>query len=159
MISVLGLLAVLTLCWAADDQVTARATPLVPKIGDLLLAPCSCAVAGAKANLRIGALTRREQTYVGDYRFTVTPYFFKNEKGTFTIGITDADLKKFVSGMPVDFTGQATATDSGKTRPIEGTATPSDPGQGTIRLRFTAENRELRFTTSYRVDRSKDSAD
>src|SRR5215471_17804677 len=81
-----------------------KAAPPTSKVGELLLEPCSCSVGGAKANLKIGALSRKEQGYVGDYRFTVTPYFFKNEKGTFTIAVTDDDVRRFIGGMSVDFT-------------------------------------------------------
>ena len=150
-ISILGLLALLTLD-AARSQEMPSAKKSAPIIGKLFIDPCSTSISGGKANLRIGALSRQAQAYIGDYQFKVSPYFFKNEKGRISIEVADNILNKLASGMPVDFTGQAITSGSGKSRRIDGKATPSGNARGTVKLWFIAGNRELVFNTSYHFD-------
>jgi hypothetical protein len=123
-----------------------------PMIGKLFIDPCSTSISGGKANLMIGALSCQAQAYTGDYQFKVSPYFFKNEKGKLSIEVADDTLNKLASGMPVDFTGQATTSGSGKTRRIDGKATPAGNARGTVKLWFIAGNKEMVFTTSYHFD-------
>jgi hypothetical protein len=150
-ISILGLLALLTLDSASSrDMPSAKKS--APIIGKLFIDPCSTLISGGKANLRIGALSRQAQAYIGDYQFKVSPYFFKNEKGKLSIEVADDTLDKLANGMAVDFTGQATTSGSGKTRRIDGKATPAGNARGTVKLWFIADNRELVFTTSYHFD-------
>ncbi len=147
----LGLLTVLALNLAIA-QVLPSDKRSAPTRRELFLEPSSTAVPGGSASLTIGVLTRRAETYVGDYQFKVSPYFFKNEKGKLSIDVPDETLKKLDSGMVVDFTGVATTSGSGKTRRINGKATPSDQKQGQVNLRFVAGTREMLFNTSYRFD-------
>ena len=144
----LGLLTLLALNLAIA-QVMPSNKQSTPAPRDLFLEPSSTAVPGGSARLTIGTLTRQAETYVGNYQFKVSPYFFKNEKGKLAIAASDEILKKLDSGMAVDFTGQATTTGSGKTRRIKGKATPTDHKQGAVNLRFIAGKREMIFNTSY----------
>ena len=144
----LGLLTVLALDWAIA-QVTPSNKQSEPAPRNLFLEPTSTAVPGGNAKLTIGVLTRQGETYVGNYQFKVSPYFFKNEKGTLAIDASDETLKKLDGGMAVHFTGQATTSGSGKTRRINGKATPADHKQGAVKLRFIAGKREMVFNTSY----------
>ena len=147
-ISILGLLALLTIDWASSQEVPS-AKKSAPTVGMLFIAPCSTSVSGGKASLKIGTLCREAQAFTGDYQFKVSPYFFKNEKGKLSIDVADDTLSKLASGMSVDFTGQATTSGSGEIRRIDGKATPSGNARGTVKLWFIAGNKELVFTTSY----------
>ena len=139
----LGLFSLLALHLAI-----AQGTPSSKKA--LFLEPSSTPIPGGKASLTIGVLTRRAETYIGDYQFQVSPFFFKNEKGKLSIDVSDATLEKLANGVAVEFSGQATTSGSGKTRRIHGKATPSDDKGGTVKLRFMAGKRQLLFTTTYR---------
>jgi hypothetical protein len=154
-LSILGLFALLTLNWAGAQAVPSDKKS-APTLRDLVLEPSSTAVPGGKANLTIGVLTRQAKTYIGEYQFKVSPYFFKNEKGTLSIDVSDETLKKLDSGLAVDFSGEATTTGSGKTRRIDGKATPSDHQHGTVSLRFVAGKNEMLFNTSYRFQESRE---
>jgi hypothetical protein len=147
----LELLTLLALNWAGAQVSPFAEQAAMPK-GVLFLEPCSTAVPGGKATLTVGVLTRRAETYVGEYKLKVSPYFFKNESGKLSIDVSDETLKKLDGGAGVEFSGQATRSGDGKTRQINGNATPLDPKQGTVKLRFMAGTREMLFNTSYRFD-------
>jgi hypothetical protein len=153
--SMIGLLALLALSWATA-QVTPSAKKSASTVGDLFLEPSSTSVSGEKVSLRVGVLTRQAETFIGDYQLKVVPLFFKSEKGSLSMVVSDETLRKLASGMAVDFTGQATTSGSGKTRRIDGEATPSGHGRGTVKLRFMAGNREMVFSTSYHFDESRE---
>jgi len=150
----LGLLTFLALNLAMA-QVTLSNQKSAPALRDIFLEPSSTAVPGGSASLTIGVLTRQAETYVGDYQFKVSPYFFKNEKGKLSIDIPDETLKKLGSGMAVDFAGQATCSGSGKTRRINGKATPLDDKHGAVNLRIVTGKTELLFNTSYSFDKPR----
>ena len=150
----LGVLALLAVSWASG-QVTPPAKKFAPTSGDLFLEPSSTSVSGEKVSLRVGVLTRQAGTFIGDYQLKVVPLFFKSEKGSLSMVVSDETLRKLASGMAVDFTGQATTSGSGKTRRIDGEATPSGSGRGTVKLRFMAGSREMVFCTSYHFDESR----
>jgi hypothetical protein len=154
-LSMFGLLTHLALNWSSA-QVSPSHNGSAPTTGDLFLDPSSTAIPGGKASLTIGVLVRKAETYIGDYQFKVSPYFFKNEKGKLSIDVSDATLKILARGMTVDFSGQATTSGSGKTRRINGNATPSDHNQGTVNLRFIAGKREMLFKTSYHFDETRE---
>jgi hypothetical protein len=154
-LSVLGLLTFLALNFAFA-QVTLPDRKSASTHRELFLEPSSTSVPGGRASLTIGMLTRQAETYVGDYQFKVSPYFFKNEKGKLSIDVPDETLKKLDRGMVVDFSGRATTSGSGKTRRIDGKAIPSDPKQGLVKLRFVAGKREMLFMTSYRFDEPRE---
>ena len=151
----IGVLALLAVSWASG-QVTPSAKKFAPTSGDLFLEPSSTWVSGGKVSLRVGVLIRHAEAYIGDYKLKVSPFFFKNEKGSLAIDVSDETLRKLASGIAVDFTGQATTSGSDKTRRINGKATPSGHERGTVKLRFMAGNREMVFSTSYHFDESRE---
>jgi hypothetical protein len=78
-------------------------------------------------------------------------YFFKNKDGKLAIVITRESIDKASRGLAVEITGTATENGKGgKTRRIDARATPLDGRQGTLRLRFVADGREMVFDTRYK---------
>ena len=138
----------------AIQSVVAEETPAPiaegPSSGRLLIAPCSTSLPLGKASLRIGTLSREAGAYVGDYQIQVTPVFIASEKGRLTVAVPDASLRKLTSGNPIEFTGRAITSGSGKTRPVDGTAIPSGNDRGTVKVWFTADKRKVVFTSTYR---------
>ena len=66
-----------------------------------------------KVTLTIGALQRSNGVYLGDYRITVSPYFFKNEKGRLAIIVSDESLAKISHGKVAAIIGTATTNGKG----------------------------------------------
>lgn len=118
--------------------------------GKLFIEPSSASLAGGKAKLVTSALIRREESYAGEYQLNVSPYFFKSEKGTLHIVVSDQSLRRLAQGTAVDFTGQAVSTRTGKKRPIQAKATPSGTTRGALLFSVPTENGKLVFNTSYR---------
>jgi hypothetical protein len=133
----------------------AHAAPVVtnsaPAGRILMIDPSSMPVGAGKATLTIGALRRADGIYAGDYKLKVFPWFFKNEKGTLSIAVSDESLAEAGQGKVVTITGTATTSGkSGRTRHIEATATPADINHGTLKLSFTtAGNRKMLFEPAY----------
>jgi hypothetical protein len=117
----------------------------------LMIDRCFTRVAGGKATLTIGPLEPTGDTYNGDYAMKVAPYFFKNQKGKLAIVVPDDSIEKASKGVAVKITGTATDAADGETRRIEAIATPSDTGEGTLRLWFVADGRRMDFDTRYRI--------
>jgi hypothetical protein len=116
----------------------------------LMIDPSSMVVDANKATLTIGALKRTNGVYSGCYKLKVFPYFFKNEKGTLAIIVSDKSLAEANQGKVVDITGTATTSGkSGKSRPITAIATPLNKDHGTLKLWFTAGSRKMIFTPAY----------
>jgi hypothetical protein len=115
----------------------------------LLIDPSSMPVAAGKATLTIGALRRTNGVYSGDYKLKVFPYFLKNDKGRLAIVVSDATLAKASQGKVAAITGTAISGKTGKSRPIEATATPADLNHGTLKLWFTAGDRKMVFEPAY----------
>src|SRR5687768_16413363 len=74
----------------------------------LIIDRCTASIAGGKATLTVGQLRARGDTYSGNYAMKVSPYFFKNEKGTLAIVIPSESIKTASNGFPVNVTGKAT---------------------------------------------------
>ena len=118
----------------------------------LIIEPSSMPITAGKVTLTIGALQRSNGVYLGDYRITVSPYFFKNEKGKLAIVFSDESLAKLSHGKVAAIIG--TATTSGKggdSRHIDATATPADPDRGKLKLWFKGGNREMVFEPAYHL--------
>ena len=129
----------------------ASATNVVSTNDVLMIERCSSSVAGGKCKLTIGPLRPAGDIYAGDYAIRVSPYFFKNGDGKLAIVITRESIDKASRGLAVEITGTATENGKGgKTRRIDAMATPSDGRQGTLRLRFIADGREMVFDTRYK---------
>jgi hypothetical protein len=115
------------------------------------------AVETARTSIYIGsvtlampAFTRQGITYSTTYAARVFPYFFYNEKGSLSIDVTDADLRRLERGETIEFTGRAKTTD-GEDRHIEGRAQPTDASSGKLKVRvFVSKKIQLIFNTTYR---------
>jgi hypothetical protein len=129
----------------------ASATNVVSTNDVLMIDRCFSGVAGGKCKLTIGPLRPAGDIYAGDYATKVSPYFFKSEDGKLAIVIPRESIEKASRGVAVEITGTATENGKGgKTRRIDVTATPLDGRQGTLRLRFLADGREMVFDTRYK---------
>jgi hypothetical protein len=115
------------------------------------LQPSSASLAGGKAKLTTTALRREAARYVGNYDIKVRPYFFKSEKGTLSIAVSDESLRKLAKGTAVDFAGNAVTSGSGKTRTVKVKVTPAGAGvaNGRLTISIATENGELVFATEY----------
>lgn len=116
----------------------------------LIIDPSSMPIAAGKATLTIGSLQRTNGIYSGDYKVSVSPYFFKNEKGRLAITVSDESLAKANQGKVVAIIG--TATTSGKdglTRHIDATATPANLDHGKLKLWFMSGDRKMIFEPTY----------
>ena len=113
--------------------------------------PCSASLAGGKAKLNTTALRRDEAKYVGNYDIKVSPYFFKNEKGTLSFDVSDESLRKLAKGAVVDFGGRAVTSGTGKSRAVKVKVTPAGSGvaNGSMTISIATTNGELVFTTAY----------
>jgi hypothetical protein len=119
-------------------------------MGKLLIAPCTTAVPLGKATLRVSGMTRNGGVYTGDYQIKVTPLFFAGEKGRLSVAVSDETLRNLMQGTPVNFNGTATTAGSGKTRAVNGIATPSGKNEGGMQMWFTADGKRKAFTSTYR---------
>ena len=141
-------------CLVASGFAGETATNALVALGTkrvLKIEPCVMKVAGGKATLTIGWLRRTNDVCRGDFRMKVVPYFFKNEKGTLAISVTDEMIAKAAQGQTVDITG--TATGDGKhavVRDITAVATPVDAEHGALKLWFMVDERKMVFETEYR---------
>ena len=117
----------------------------------LIIDPSSMPVAGGTATLTIGPLQRADGVYSGDYHISVSPYFFKNEKGRLAIVVSDESLAEMAQGKAAAIIGTATTSGpGGESRHIDATATPADINRGTLKLWFTsAGNRKMIFEPAY----------
>ena len=115
-----------------------------------MIDPSSMPVGLGKATLIIGRLRWVGGIYRGEYKINVSPYFFKNEKGTLAIVVSDASLARMTLGKASAIIGTATPSGkAGKHRQIDATATPVDTNHGMLKLRFMAGEREMIFEPAY----------
>jgi hypothetical protein len=118
----------------------------------LFIEPSSMPITAGKVTLTIGALQRSNGVYLGDYHITVTPYFFKNEKGRLAIIVSDESLAKISHGKVAAIIGTATTSGGdGASRHIDATATPADANRGKLKLWFKGGNREMIFEPDYHL--------
>ena len=116
----------------------------------LIIDPSSMPVAAGKATLTIGMLQRADGIYTGGYRITVSPYFFKNEKGRLNIVVSDESMTKLNQGKTAAITGTATTSGKdGETRHIDATATPVNNDRGVLKLWLMSVNRKMIFQPAY----------
>jgi len=112
--------------------------------------PSSTWVSTGKVSLTVNPLTRQGESYVGNYRIRVVPYFLKNEEGTLEMEASDATVRKLSAGIGTTFTGKATNTKNGTVQTIVATATPSTNVRGNVTISIITENGLMVFNTSYR---------
>jgi hypothetical protein len=116
----------------------------------LIIDPSSMAITAGEATLTIGALQRADGVYSGNYKLNVFPYFFKNEKGTLAIVVSNESLAEVNLGKIVAIIGTATTSGKGgKSRHIDATATPVDINHGTLKLWFTSGDKKMIFEPAY----------
>ena len=108
-------------------------------------------VSTAKATLIIQPLVRKGEVFAGDYEMKVTPYFFKSESGKLEIHVSEESLTKAEKGMPVEITGTALTDGETVKRKINARATPTDKSSGELKVWFMADERQMVFNTSYRL--------
>ncbi len=117
----------------------------------MFVTPSSTKVSLGKVALSVSPLGKQGAYYVGTYRLRVTPYFFKNETGTLTLGNGEDLFGKLAAGTTVPFTGKATSGKDGMVKAVNGSATPSGKGQGAVSFTVVTENGPMTFNTSYKI--------
>ena len=144
------LLALLAVGWGAVHAAPAS-TNSAPANRVLMIDPSSMPVGVGRATLTVGALRRADGRYTGEYKLKVFPWFFKDEKGTLAIAVSDESLAEAGQGKVVTISGTATTSGKGgRTRLIEATATPADINHGMLMLSFTTvTNRKMIFKPAY----------
>ena len=143
------IILLLALIWASTNAAR-PATNTVATNRVLIIEPSSMPIAAGKATLTIGALQRTNGIYTGDYKVSVTPYFFKNEKGRLAIAVSDESLAKASQGKVVTIIGTATTSgQDGLTRHIDATATPASTDHGKLKLWFMSGDRKMIFEPAY----------
>lgn len=78
------------------------------------------------------------------------PYFFKNEKGKISIGLSEEALLQITQRKLVSLIGTAKTSGSSKTRPINGIMTPSANNRGSVTFSIKTDNGALIFTSNYK---------
>jgi hypothetical protein len=66
------------------------------------------------------------------------------------VAVSDETLRKLAQGTSIKFNGTATTTGTGKTRAVNGIATPSGNNEGSLQMWFTADGKKKGFVSSYR---------
>lgn len=140
---VAGLLLVVGPLWGGESA--AR----LPVGRRLFVEPCSASIRLGKVSLVVTPLIHRGKTCTGNYQLKVSPYFFKNEKGTLVLDASDALVMKLMSGKPASFVGKATNSRNGKVRKIFGKAVPSAGETGRVTFSINTEFGQMVFNTKY----------
>jgi hypothetical protein len=115
----------------------------------LLISPSSTRVGFSKVTLTVEPLVRANGVYSGNYKISVFPYFFKNQKGKLAIVVPDQAMAEINRGKVTGVVGTATSLGEGICRPITATAFPTDINSGTINLWFMAGKRKMIFEPAY----------
>lgn len=114
------------------------------------IAPMKTSIYVGTVAMTMPTAVRRGDTYEADYAVKVFPYFFYNETGRLSIGVTDDMLRRLGRGETVDFQGQGVNA-AGAVRRVEGRAAPTGPDSGAIKVRvFVTKRIQLVFNTTYR---------
>ena len=125
------------------DEVPARFNVVATK-------PASASIIIGTVTLTISPFIRRDTVYSSTYSARVFPFFY-SEKGRISIVIPDGDLRRVARGEPADFKGRA-INDSGDVRRIEGSATPTGPSTGKLRVKVYITRRiALTYNTTYEL--------
>jgi hypothetical protein len=115
----------------------------------LFINPSSTSVKLGKANLTVSPLIAQNNTYLGDYRLKVVPYFFKSEKGRLVLAAPQDSYRRLTEGEAVEFSGVATNQKNGKTKVITGKITPSTVDRGQVTFWVATDNGKMEFNTVY----------
>jgi hypothetical protein len=139
----------------ALDDVNAEESTLPPDTSALnssrrlFIDPSSTLVKLGKARLIVTPLTPRDNTYVGDYRLKVVPYFFKSEKGRLLLAAPKDSYRRLNAGAAVEFTGVATNEKNGETKIVRGKITPLTRDRCNVVFSVLTDNGKMVFNTSY----------
>lgn len=127
----------------------ARASDDLARFGRVEIAPASASFYIASVSMSYQPFQRRGAAFASSYVARVFPYFFLGEKGRIWINVPDDALRRVLRGEAVSFSGRA-VNDSGDERKVEGTATPTGPWGGKIRVRVSVTRRiVLSYNTTY----------
>jgi hypothetical protein len=112
--------------------------------------PASASIIIGTVTMTISPFIRRENVYSSTYVARVFPFFY-SEKGRISIVIPDDNLRRVSRGEPADFNGRA-INDSGDVRRIEGSAIPTGPTTGRLRVKvFITRRIALTYITTYEL--------
>jgi hypothetical protein len=143
------LLALALLCLAGAAP--ARGGDDLAKFEQVVIRPSSASFYIASVTIAFQPFVRHRFGYSSSYAARVFPYFFLGERGRIWITVPDEALARVNRGEPVDFTGRA-VNDSGDERKVDGTATPTGPREGRIRVRiFISKRIILTYNTTYEL--------
>jgi len=129
----------------------ARGSDDLAKFSQVVIRPASASFYIASVSMSFQPFTRHRQAYSSTYVARVFPYFFLGEKGRIWINVPDEALARVNRGEAVNLTGRA-VNDSGDERRVEGTATPTGPWGGRLRVRvFVSRRIVLIYNTTYEL--------
>lgn len=129
----------------------AAGDPVLDRFAAVDTPPVKTFIYVGSVTLAAGRFVRQDGRFSAPYTAKVFPYFFYNEAGRMSIQIPDADLRKLAAGQTIAFTGTAVRAD-GLIRPLEGTATPTGPAGGQLKVKLHITKRvTLPFNTTYRL--------
>ena len=113
--------------------------------------PTTSSIYIASVTMTMPPFVRHDAVFSSTYSARVFPYFFWSESGRIWIVVPGDKLRRVAQGEPVDFTGRGINED-GDERRIEGSATPTGPSRGKIRVRVHVTKRIfLTFDTTYEL--------
>ncbi len=129
----------------------ASENPALDRYSVVTTAPVSTWIYVGSVTLTATPLLRQGGQYNAHYSAKVFPYFFSSESGSMVVNVSSASLLRLAAGSPIAFTGLATRSD-GTLRPIDGTATPTGPSGGAIKVKIHLSKKiTLVFDTTYRL--------
>jgi hypothetical protein len=115
------------------------------------IAPSRTSIYIGSVSLTVEPLVLQGGAYESKYVATVFPYFFYNERGSFSIAMPPESLRRVSRSEPFEFTGRAVSSD-GEERRISGKAVPTDATHGRIKVRiFVSKRIALIFNTTYEI--------
>lgn len=140
---------------AAGTPARPADAPPTAAVREMRIDPGTTGVPLGHARLSVEPLTRGadKDGLSAAYKVDITPFTFKSEAGRFSVGISDADLRRLAGGATVHFTGQAVAQDGSNTSAVDGRATPSsaDSDAGALRIQVEGKKGKLVFHTTYHL--------
>ena len=147
--------ALLTVVAVADETPVSAAppspsAPLGERFSRVTVDPTKTSIYIGNVSLAMPPFLRHGGAYTSEYKATVVPLFFYNERGRIAIEFSDENLRRLERGEIVYFKGHAINAD-GEERRVEGRAVPAGPGieHGRIKVRVWVGKIELIFNTLY----------
>jgi len=128
-----------------------RAQDNLERFDQVTIFPASATFYIASVSMNYQPFVRHKNVFSSTYSARMSPFFFYSEKGHIWITFSDEALLRAILGEAVNFTGRA-LSDNGDARRIEGTATPTGPWSGRIRVRvFISRRIVLNYNTTYQL--------